>query len=73
MTACVVHTASQNGLVAQYRLFLNITHFMIALSAAAADHNSPVTQGLHHRPTREYHNPLRGQGETSPQVGICKV
>lgn len=51
--------------------FLTITHFLIAFSAAAADHNSPIPQGLHHRPTREYYNPLRGEGEASPQVGMC--
>ena len=74
MAACVVNTATEKkGLVMQQRSWLNIALSLIAFSAAAADHNSPIPQGLHHRPAREYYNPLRGEGEASPQVGICQV
>lgn len=52
---------------------MNITLFLIASSAAATDHNSPIPKGLHHRPTREHYNPLRGEREASSQVGICEV
>lgn len=49
------------------------TIFLIAFSAAAADHHSPVPKGLHHRPPREYRHPLRGEGKASPHVSLCEV
>lgn len=70
---CGQYSNRKKGLVMQQRSWLNITLFLIAFSAAATDHNSPIPQGLHHRPTREHYNPLRGEGEASPQVGICEV
>lgn len=54
-------------------LHLISTMFLIAFSAAAADHHSPIPKGLHHRPPREYRHPLRGEGKASPHVRMCEV
>lgn len=61
----------KKSLAVQWRSWLNIVLFLIAFSAAAADHNPPVPHGLHRWPPGEHYNPLRGEGEASSQVGIC--